>query len=230
MYFIVIKGTLLFIAMSTVVCVLGKLRCCDFTWANFKRFVLDELNADLVTCGPDFDQKNDYTRNSILNINSNPLVELNAERVFEHRRMLFKSLPNTYDRYILTRSDHMWYGPHPKLDPGYTWFMNSEFHFGISDRHWVMDFDDFKQYCEDPPKYDPDLKSVEGNLVKQVKWGPKTALFPFPMYLTDNMGVYRRLDEVDASREIVHWPFAFDYGQKSRFGTYPGRALKLSDT
>lgn len=216
--------------MKVVVCIMGQIRHPDFTWLNFKKFVLDELGADLVTCGPDWQKNNDYTRNSILNIESDPKVETNAERVIEHRRTLFKHIPKVYDQYILSRSDHMWYGPHPKLTPSYIWFMNSEFHFGISDRHWVMGYNDFFEYCENPPKYNPELGGIEGNLVKHVHWGFGTALYPFPMYLTDEKGMYRRIDEHKASQEVLYWPFAFIYDQKSEeSNSYPGRAIKITN-
>ena len=209
---------------------MGQIRHADFTWPNFKKYVLDELGADMVTCGPDSTRVNEYIRNSILNIESDPDVETNAERVLEHRRTLFKNVPKTYDQYILTRSDHMWYGPHPKLSTAYTWFMNSEFHFGISDRHWVMNLNSFCEYCENPPKYEHTLGSIETNLFNQVKWGFGTALYPFPMYLTDENGNHRRPDEITASREVLHWPFVFIHGELSPNGMYTGRAVKVTDT
>jgi len=216
--------------MKTVVCVMGQIRYPDLTWSHFKKYVTDELGADIVTCGPDSLKLNEFTRNSILNIHSDPDTEPTAQKILDHRRNLFREIPNVYDQYILTRSDHMWYGPHPKLDPSYAWFMNSEFHYGISDRHWVLNKFDFEKYCREPGNFDSKFNNIESYLFSKVNWGPTTALSPFPMYLTGERAEYRRPDEIHASREILHWPFKFIHNELSRNGMYTGRAIKTYDS
>lgn len=213
--------------MKIVVCIFGQIRYPELTWPYFKKCVIDELGADLVTCGPDSFKDNDFTRNSILNIYSDPDVEPIAQKILEHRRNLFKNVPKDYDQYILTRSDHMWIGPHPKLDPSYAWFMNSEFHFGISDRHWVINKSDFEKYCRDPGNFDSSFNNIESFLFSKVVWGPDTALYPFPMYLTGANAEYRRPDEIYASRETLYWPFKFIHNELSPNGMFPGRAVSL---
>lgn len=214
--------------MKTVVCVMGQIRYPELTWPNFKKYVLDELGADLVTCGPDSLKLNEYTRNSILNIHSEPSDGIvNAQRVILHRKRLFQEVPQVYDQYILTREDHMWYGEHPKLDCQHNWFMNSEFHFGISDRHWVLSQPALKEFCENPPNFNPSYGNIEEHLFNTVVWGPTTALYPFPMYLTGPNAEYRRPDEVCASRETLYWPFQFIHGELSESGMYTGRAIKM---
>ena len=214
--------------MKILVCVMGQIRYSELTWANFKKYVLDELGADLATCGPDSLKLNEYTRNSILNVDSDLETGVNAERILHHRKRFYEEAPKGYDQYIITRSDHMWYGPHPKLSLDYTWFMNSEFHFGISDRHWVMNRASFQEYCESPPNFNSKCVNIEQHLFNQVKWGPGTALSPFTMYLTDEQGKTRRPDELKASRETLLWPFAFVHNELSETGMYSGRAVKTS--
>ena len=216
--------------MNTVVCVLGQIRYDDLTWFHFKKYVIDELKADLVTCGPDSLKLNEFTRNAIVNIHSDPQVEPTAQKILEHRRKLYEDIPQNYEQYILTRSDHMWFGPHPTLDPSYQWFMNSEFHFGISDRHWVLNKFDFEKYCQDPGNFNSKFNNIEEYLFSKVNWGPGTALSPFPMYLTGGNSEYRRPDEIHASREILHWPFKFIHNELTQNGMYTGRAVNAEST
>ena len=65
--------------MKIVVCVLGQLRHPELTWPGFKKFVLDELGADLITCGPDSYEDNDYTRNAKMNIMSAAVIQPDAK-------------------------------------------------------------------------------------------------------------------------------------------------------
>jgi len=60
--------------MKTTVCVIGQARMAEVTWDRFKKYVLDELNADLVLCvhvDDSTDRENPYFKN--------------AKRVIEYR-------------------------------------------------------------------------------------------------------------------------------------------------
>jgi len=213
--------------MKVLVCVLGQLRFPELTWPHFKKYVLDELKADLVTCGPDANAVNDYTRNAKLNILSEAVIppdaKCNADAVLQHRRNMYDTVPKNYDQYILTRGDHMWVGPHPKLHHGVSWFMNCEFHLGISDRHWVFPRAMLEKYTRDIGVFDEFFQNVEQYMYGKVEWGPLTGLAYFPMYLTDSDGKHRRPDEMDAPTKHYHWPFYIDHGYLSKNGMFCGR-------
>jgi hypothetical protein len=213
--------------MKILVCVIGQLRHADITWPNFKKYVIDELGADFVTCGPDSKVQNNFTKYALDNFPSNQdHVRLNEQKCLNHRGAVYKyckylGIHDSYDQYILTRSDHMWTSPHPKLDTAHQWFMNSQFHFGISDRHQVMNKSGFAEYCENPGEF-----TIENYLYNKVNWGPSTALSPFPMYLTDAKGDYRYIDEKTPSQETLTWPFQFHHYEKGPSGSYSGRASR----
>lgn len=212
--------------VKILVCVIGQLRFTSVTWGNFKRYVLDELEADMVTCGRDSEVDNEFTRHSLRNIHSDPKESTTAQIILEHRRKLFAMAPKTYDQYIITRSDHLWTGPHPKLDTDHAWFMNGQAHGGISDRHWVLNRTDFEKYLSDPGIWTPHLLNIERYLFSKVEWGPKTALCYFPMYLSDEHGDYKRLDEMEHTTETFYWPFMFMY-TLSRYNTFPGTPIHV---
>ena len=220
--------------MKVLVCVLGQLRCTDLTWPGFKKWVLDELGADLITCGPDSNSENEFTRFAQKNIYSESRVipgQPNSQIVLDHRNVLAKSIdPYEWDQIVLTRSDHMWYGPHPKLDLDHFWFMNSEFHFGISDRHTVVRSELFKHIIDLGSVPFGRAENIEQflffRMMKLGHWGPRVGLAHFPMYLTDANGAWRRPDEQDASRETITWPFRIVHNEVSKNGMFTGRSLK----
>lgn len=213
--------------VKILVCVIGQLRFTSVTWGNFKRYVLDELEADMVTCGRDSEVDNEFTRHSLLNIHSDPKENTTPQIILEHRRNLFATAPKTYDQYIITRSDHVWTGPHPKLDTDHAWFMNCQAHGGISDRHWVLNRNDFEKYLSDPGIC-PLHRSIEQHLGFKVEWGPKTALCYFPMYLSDENGNYKRPDEIEHTTERFYWPFTFKF-TKGPYGTLPGTPIHVKN-
>lgn len=219
--------------MKILVCVIGQLRCTSLTWPGFKKHVLDELNAEFMTCGPDANSENEFTRAAKRNIHSESrsvIGQVNAQIILDHRNVLAKSIhPSEWDQIILTRSDHMWYGPHPKLDLDHFWFMNSEFHFGISDRHTVVSSNFFMKIIN--------LGSIPFNGARNIEqflflrmihlgyWGQEVGLSHFPMYLTDANGDYRRPDELDSSRETITWPFRLVHNEVTKNGMFTGRSV-----
>jgi len=226
--------------MKVLVCVLGQMRMENITWTPFKRNVLDALNADMVTCGPDPDIPGKFQDNSILKLKSDPDVGSESKvpnvcRTLGHRKNLYTGLVESglieqYDQFVITRSDLMWYGPHPPLDNNHIWFMNTEFHFGIADRHTVVP----RRFLSDILVFDDPFDSfkyvnMESYLLQQyIKkgiWGQDVALSPFPMYLTDEKGQARRPDELLASRVTCFWPFKIIHNELSPSGMYTGRAL-----
>jgi len=221
--------------MKIVVCVLGQIRCADLTWPHFKRNVLDELGADLITCGPDSDTDSPFTRAAQKNIYSESRVvpgRINAQIVLDHRNVLGNNIdPTQWDQIILTRSDHMWYGPHPKLDLEHFWFMNSEFHFGISDRHTVVNSECFKILMEIGSIPFGGAKNIEeflfNRMIELGQWGNRVGLSHFPMYLTDENGNYRLPDENDAANVTITWPFIILHNKVSRSGMCTGMAVSL---
>jgi hypothetical protein len=53
--------------IKTLVCVIASTRANQLTWGNFRRFVIDELQADLalcISCESDYDYENPFWRNS----------------------------------------------------------------------------------------------------------------------------------------------------------------------
>lgn len=57
------------------------------------------------------------------------------------------NLHETYERFIITRSDHLYAGYHPlteQLDPTYVWIPEGEDWRGYCDRHWILS----KQHLE----------------------------------------------------------------------------------
>lgn len=221
--------------MRTVVCILGQLRHTDITWTSFKRHVIDVLKADLVICGPDSEDDNQYTKNSILNIKSiakiAPEASCNADAIIQHRKNLFKKLPRDYDQYILTRSDHMWTDDHPLLDNNHIWFMNCEFHFGISDRHTVIPKKYLSDLTEKLDTFDHDVfPNIESYLYFKIReqglWCSKIGLAYFPMFLTDNYGNYRRPDEKFSPKQnFTGMTIKIDHGYLSPNGMYCGRVI-----
>jgi hypothetical protein len=216
--------------MKTLVCVMGQLRLTDLTWPSFKKFVLDELGADLLVCGPDSHKDNPYARAAKYKVLSEadiaPGARNNAAAVVQHRRNLYLEAPLDYDRYILTRSDHIWTGPHPELAPDTCWFMNCEFHFGISDRHWVLPVEYLKRYCQETGNFESKFRNIEEYLYQLVEWGPRTGLAYFPMYLAGLEGEHRRPDELDAPKQNFTWPFQIDHAYLSLNGMFCGRVYK----
>lgn len=223
--------------MKTLVCVLGQLRHTELTWPNFKKYVLDELGADLLVCGPDTGQKNEYNAFAKKKIMSEATIsadaKCNADAIIQHRRNLYLNVPLEYDQYILTRSDHMWNGPHPKLENDRIWFMNCEFHFGISDRHTVVPRKHLKALTQDLGTFTHGVgfSNIESYLLYKLKmqglWGPEVGLGAFPMYLTDEKGAYRRPDEMHAPYRHFAWPFEIDHGYLSPNGMFCGRINKM---
>ena len=221
--------------MRILVCVLGQIRCADLTWTHFKRHVLDELGADMITCGPDADKESPFTRAAQKNIWSESRVvpnRINAQVVLDHRNVLVANIdPSQWDQIILTRSDHVWYGPHPRVDLEHFWFMNSEFHFGISDRHTVVSSGFFKFLIEIGSIPFGQAQNIEQFLFKRMielgHWGPSVGLAHFPMYLTDENGEYKRPDEKDAAKVTITWPFALVHNEVSRNGMFTGRSVSL---
>jgi len=230
--------------MKILVCILGEIRYSHLTWLHFKKHVIDELGADFVTCGPSSKNENEFTKNAIQNIHSesiqDPKFKHNAMAVVYHRRKLWENVPKDYDQYILTRSDHMWIGPHPHLDNDHVWFMNCEFHLGISDRHTVVPRRYLKHVTEGlgfyietkHPQFNTDhISNIEfflfRMLMKNGIWGPLTALAPFPMFLTGPRLEYRREDELKTSNEYFYWPFDIDHTYFiSSPDVYCGRAYR----
>jgi len=219
--------------MKIAVCVLGQLRHPELTWPGFKKFVLDELGADLITCGPDSYEDNDYTRNAKMNIMSEAVIQpdakCNADAIIQHRINLYSNIPLQYDQYILTRADHMWFGPHPTLDPEHIWFMNCEFHFGIGDRHVVVPSEYLASQTVELGVFPhmTGFSNIESYLYFKLKeqglWGPVIGLAHFPMYLTGPKGEYRRPDELHAPLHNYTWPFEIEHGHLSPNGMFCGR-------
>lgn len=226
--------------MKTLVCVMGELRHVEITWKPFKRNVLDVLKADMVTCGKDSQKSSEFNSNSILNIRSDPTLDgpCSAKYILAHRQTLFETLVtlrifDQYDVFVLTRSDHMWYDQHPVLDPDRTWFMNCEFHFGISDRHTVVPKKHLEFVCTFQNKFDSlKYKNIEFYLFNQYQknnlWNERVGLAYFPMYLCDERGQSRRPDELDAPREHFVFPFEIDHKYLSFSGMFCGRVLRSS--
>lgn len=221
--------------MRVLVCVLGQIRHSDITWVPFKKWVLDELGADLITCGPDAGSNSPYNKAAIKNIYSESRVvpgQINAQIVLDHRNVLAANIdPTQWDQIVLTRADHMWYGPHPKLNLNYIWFMNSEFHFGISDRHTIVSSEDFQFIIEIGKVPFGTATNIEQFIYYRINqmglWGPKIALSPFPMYLTGPNHEWRRPDEKDASKDTLMWPFRIIHNEVTRNGMFTGRAFSL---
>lgn len=221
--------------MKVLVCVLGQIRHSNITWEPFKKWVIDELGADLITCGPDANTDNEFTRAASKNIYSESKVkpgQINAQVVLDHRNVLAENIDyKKWDQIVLTRADHMWYGPHPKLDLDHYWFMNSEFHFGVSDRHTVVSSDKFPSIINLGKVPFSTVRNIEEFLYYRLHqtgiWGPSIALSPFPMYLTGPEGEWRRPDERDASKEIIKWPFLIIHNEVTRNGMFTGRAISL---
>jgi hypothetical protein len=221
--------------MKILVCVLGQIRCPELTWGPFKKWVLDELGADLITCGPDAAIDSPFTKMAIMNIYSESKVKtdhINAQIVLDHRNVLMANInPTQWDQIILTRSDHMWYGPHPRLDLEHFWFMNSEFHFGISDRHTVVSSEDFEFIIKIGKVPFGSATNIEQFIYYRLNqlglWGPKIALSPFHMYLTGPDHEWRRPDEKDASKDTITWPFMLVHNEVTCNGMFTGRAVSL---
>jgi len=229
-FVIEIKGWILFISMKVAVCVLGQLRYPELTWPGFKKYVLDELGADLIVCGPDTGAKNEYTRNAKHLIPSEatigPDAKCNADAIIQHRKALYLNASFVYDQYILTRADHMWMGPHPHLDTSHIWFMNCEFHFGISDRHTVVPHKHLRDVTQELGTFSQ-FSNIESYLYYKLKeqglWGPTVGLAHFTMYLTGEKGEMRRPDELHAPLQNYTWPFEIDHGHLSPNGMFCGR-------
>jgi hypothetical protein len=217
--------------MKTLVCVIGQIRHETVTWDAFERNVLRALNADLVTCGADMDSV--FRRHALLHIPSDPQpiegARTNGHYVVAHRKNLYTNLVHSglvalYDQFVVTRADHVWTRAHPELDTDHVWFMNCEFHLGISDRHVVVPQHMLRETLVYQESYDESkYRNIESFLYSQVRWGPKTALAYFPMFLCDHDGRPRRLDEFDAPRENFTWPFYIDHGFLSVHGMFCGR-------
>ena len=208
--------------MKILVCIIGQLRYNSLTWSKFKENVIDHLNADLLYCGPD---EHPYAKYNIKSVAIISNKNINADAIVQHRRNLYKNLPEGYDQYILTRSDHLWYGPHPILDDTHTWFMNCEFHFGISDRHWVIPSSKMKEYCIIDDFDHVKFRNIEHYLWNIVKWGPDTSLTYFPMFLCDENGNPRRLDELESPRDTFMWPFKINHMHLSKNGMFCGAII-----
>ena len=221
--------------MKILVCVLGQIRCPDLTWGPFKQLVIDELGADLITCGPDAGTDSPFTRGALRNLYSESKIregQPNAQIVLDHRNVLAANIdPTQWDQIILTRSDHMWYGPHPRLDLNRMWFMNSEFHFGISDRHTIVSSKDFEFIIEIGKVPFGNARNIEQFIYYRLNqlglWGPKIALSPFPMYRTGPDREWRRPDEKDASKDTLTWPFMLVHNEVTRNGMFTGRSVSL---
>jgi len=206
--------------MKILICVMGKLRNTEITWPSFKKYVIDELGADLVTCGSDYNLQNQFTKNAIHNFPSDAIINSevghNGEAVVIHRHNLWKCVPKNYDQYILTRSDQMWYGPHPRLDNDHVWFMNCEFHLGISDRHTVIPLNNLYNLTVGLGKWvQITFNNIESflyeRLHQQGMWGPRIGLGYFPMFLCDAEGNPRISVELGAPKVYVTWPFQIDH-------------------
>ena len=224
--------------MKVLICVLGQLRHEDITWKPFKRNVLDVLGADMVTCGKDSEKDSIYNLNSLLKINSNPKFDdtcSNALYVLAHRKKLFETLKSTtlidnYDIFILTRSDQIWYDHHPHLDTKRIWFMNCEFHFGISDRHTVVPKTHLESVCQFQNEFDSLVyRNIEMYLYTQYQkngiWNENIGLAYFPMFLCDEHCQARRPDEIYAPRQNFTFPFTIDHTHMSFSGMFCGRVL-----
>ena len=206
--------------MTILVCVLGQLRYPELTWPHFKKFVIDELQAEFVTCGPDSESVNPYTTHATMNISSVAVLPKDAtctaDAILQHRGALYETISHEYTQYVLTRSDLMWYGPHPHLDITKSWFMNCEFHFGISDRHCVLPMLDI------PTNFDPNFRNIEEFIWNRVTWGRTTGLAHFPMYLTGPDGKCRITNELDAPQRHFEWIFTINHSYQ-RNGMFCGR-------
>lgn len=220
--------------MKIVVCVIGQMRASSLTWPSFKKYVLDELGADLVTCGPDANVVCEYTSHAVQNIYSESKVipgKLNNHIILDHRTNLGLKLEiEKWDQVILTRSDLVWYGPHPTLDLGHIWFMNREFHFGISERHSVMSSKDFPNIINlTSVPYPENCRNMETFLMTRLKetgvWGPKCGLAYFPMYIIDSDGKWRYPDEQTPDVRTHTWPFTIVFNEVSRNGMFCGRVV-----
>jgi hypothetical protein len=221
--------------MKIVVCVIGQMRFTSLTWPSFKKYVIDELNADLVTCGPDASVICEYTRNAVHNIYSESIIIPGSPNshniIIDHRNTLGSKLDfKKWDQIIISRTDILWYGPHPRLELDYIWFMNREFHFGISDRHTVMasmDFEKFINFKYAP--YQEKCRNMESFLLSKVieagLLGPRTALAFFPMYLIDGDGECRFRDELTPDIRQYKWPFMLVLNECSSNGMYSGRVI-----
>ena len=166
------------------VCVLCETRENNLVWKNFKKYVLDNLNADLAVCistSENYDYSNQYWQHAkykwttpqyqnwldsleyakdtdfentnddwkrFLTLKGNYLGPINGEpgsgvmsvffRWFLAHSLVRENLIDSYDRFILVRSDFMFLSPHPPLkylDPKYIWVPDGEYYSAVTDRY-----------------------------------------------------------------------------------------------
>lgn len=271
----------------TLVCVLGQIRAADRTWAPFKKYVLDELDADLALCihttatpevrtpfhdhakyifecredspcwAKRFDEMNPAWR-SLADIPGDWIGPTQDRKgsggiLLYLRWFLYQNLPTgKYDQIIVTRSDFLWRGPHPKLDMDHIWIPNAEFHGGVCDRHCVIPARFAEAvltagHIEDPVKTGQHLRHV---LAQRNREGygfflynietflylrfierkilPWIGFFPSVQHLIREDGTPKYPDELETSQETVTWPFSFDHKFVSKHGMFCGRVFSNS--
>lgn len=258
--------------MKTLVCLLGQVRHGEHTWEPFKKYVLDELHADFILCG-NVCVQNEFTVHAkhIFKTLGDPDPEYwkpfdhmpgtmgigrsqsYARQLVEIRRILFENIKDLgqWDQVIVSRSDLLWTGSHPKLDLDHIWCLNGEFHGGICDRHMVIPwrflegvltmgiFEDISRTISFMNNYYNSIfhgnlpqgitnmecfiftRMVERGLIQHV------GLTPFPMYLVDQSLGPKFLDEIDPDPQTLTWPFQIDHTFVSKNGMLQGRALKI---
>jgi hypothetical protein len=260
--------------MKTLVCLLGQVRLAEHTWEPFKKYVLDELHADLVLCG-NVCVQNEFTAHAkhifktlgdpdpeywkpwddITGFMGTTRSQSYGRNLVELRRILFENIKDLgqWDQVIVSRTDHLWTGPHPKLDLDHIWCLNGEFHGGICDRHMVIPwrflegvltvgiFEDISKTISFVTNYYNrtfawrgalpfGMVNIEGFMfIRMVERGliQHVGLTPFPMYLMDQSLGPKFLDEIDPDPQTLTWPFQIDHTFVSKNGMFQGRALKI---
>jgi hypothetical protein len=118
---------------------------------------------------------------------------------------------DSYDRFVITRSDFVWLCPHPPLsvlDSGVIWFPNRQHHFGLNTRHLVVSRADvanclnlIEDILLEPSQLYEELKYMRGRAFTQNNTEQflahhlrrkglfhKVGTFPYVMYLARMVG------------------------------------------
>lgn len=144
-------------------------------------------------------------------------------RWFLLQKLIENDLINTYDRFIITRSDFIYQLPHPKIesmDKKYIWIPNSEHYRGYTDRHAVLSKQNIESYLnilnnmvsrsneyfmKMKPNANWNLESVikfhlEQNNVKHL-----VKEFPYIMYSVRNINGTTRWSTGDYSNKLGYY-------------------------
>lgn len=121
-------------------------------------------------------------------------------RWFLLKNLKENNLINKYKRFIVTRSDYLYLGPHPSLqilDENYVWIPDGEFYGGLTDRHVIISniyiesylnimqeilFETDKMYNEMKNTNSWNLEKVIYRHLEKKNLLDKVKLFPFIMY------------------------------------------------